>query len=52
MGASFFLQWFGKSSTELKAIREQEANTLTEQQLKVLDNMIAKKEQKENEQPK
>ena len=43
MGEYYFFLWFGKSVDELKAIRETEK--LTEEQLKKLDEIIAKKEQ-------
>ena len=42
MGEMYFFNWFGKSVDELKAIRETEK--LTPEQLKKLNELIAKKE--------
>ena len=42
MGEKYWLNWFGKSVDELKAIRETEK--LTKEQLAKLDEIIAKKE--------
>ena len=44
MGLSLVLAWFGKSVTELKAIKEREWNKLSEKDKVRLDNLIAKKE--------
>lgn len=43
MGESFFLNWFGKSVTELKAILETD-KTLTESQKVELKKLIDEKE--------
>ena len=49
MGERFPISWFGKSSTELKAIRERNAKTYSERELRELDELIAKKEKEEAE---
>jgi hypothetical protein len=43
MGQIFFLNWFGKSVEELKAIRET-AKDLTDEQKAELDRLIDEKE--------
>lgn len=43
MGEALFILWFGKSLDELKQIRETRKD-LTTEQLKELDDLIAKKE--------
>lgn len=47
MGHKLFLQWFGKSVTELKAILETEK--LTESQRAELEKLIEQKENEEKE---
>ena len=43
MGEIFAILWFGKSVEQLKEIRETRKD-LTEEQIKKLDDLIAKKE--------
>lgn len=45
MGEMFFLHWFGKSVTELKAILETD-KTLTQAQRSELEKIINEKEKK------
>ena len=44
MGLSLVFAWFGKSVTELKAIKERDWNKLSLKDRERLDNLIAKKE--------
>ena len=47
MGENFFIQWFGKSVTELKAILETNKE-LTEEQKAELKKLINEKEKEES----
>ena len=49
MGDNFVFAWFGKTSTELKAIRERSKDKFSESELRELDELIAKREKEEAE---